>query len=62
MFSNELRSKLLMNFKINSLFTEGLDRFVWFVGYENNFGSVSSVGGELDEETQKSLEREFSRI
>ena len=39
--------------------TEGLDRVVWFMGYENNFGSVSSVGGELSEEKQKQLESEF---
>jgi hypothetical protein len=39
--------------------TEGLDRVVWFMGYENHFGSVSSVGGELSEEKQKQLESEF---
>jgi len=41
--------------------TEGLDRVVWFMGYENHFGSVSSVGGELSEETQKQLESEFQQ-
>lgn len=39
--------------------TEGLDRVVWFMGYENNFGLVSSVGGKLSEEKQKQLESEF---
>ena len=39
--------------------TEGLDRVVWFQGYENDFGSVSSVGGELSEEKQKQLESDF---
>jgi hypothetical protein len=39
--------------------TEGLDRVVWFMGYENHFGLVSSVGGELSEEKQKQLESEF---
>ena len=39
--------------------TEGLDRVVWFMGYENNFGLVSSVGGELSEDKQKQLESEF---
>jgi hypothetical protein len=41
--------------------TEGLDRVVWFMGYENHFGSVSSVGGELSDETQKQLESEFQQ-
>lgn len=41
---------------------EGLDRVVWFIGYENHFGSVSSVGGELSEEKQKQLESEFQLI
>jgi hypothetical protein len=41
--------------------TEVLDRVVWFMGYENHFGSVSSVGGELSEEKQKQLESEFQQ-
>jgi hypothetical protein len=41
--------------------TEGLDRVVWFMGYENSFGSVSGVGGELSEDKQKQLESEFQQ-
>ena len=41
--------------------TEGLDRVVWFVGYENHLGLVSVVGGELSEEKQKQLESEFQQ-
>lgn len=42
--------------------TDGLDRVVWFMGYENHFGSVSSVGGELSEEKQNQLESEFQSV
>ena len=38
---------------------EGLDSVVWFIGYENQFGLVSPVGGELEQERQKQLEIEF---
>lgn len=41
--------------------TEGLDRVVWFMGYENNFGALSSIGGELSEGEQKQLESEFKQ-
>lgn len=39
--------------------TEGLYRIGWFIGYVNNFGSVSSVGGELSDDMQQQLESEF---
>ena len=39
--------------------TEGLDKVNWFIGYENSFGLVSSVGGPLTEDKQKELENEF---
>jgi hypothetical protein len=39
--------------------TEGIDKFNWFIGYENNFGLISSVGGELSEDKQTQLENEF---
>lgn len=42
--------------------TDGLDRVVWFMGYENHFGSVSSVGHELNEEKQNQLESEFQSV
>lgn len=32
---------------------------VWFMGYENHIGLVSSVGGDLKEETKEILEREW---
>lgn len=41
---------------------EGIDKIIWFTGYENNSGLVSSIGGELNEETQNQLEKEFQRI
>jgi len=40
--------------------TEGLDRVVWFMGYENNFGLVSSVGGELSVEACTPMEKEVA--
>lgn len=39
--------------------THGNDKVVWFIGYENANGSVSSVGGPITEEKQKELESEF---
>jgi hypothetical protein len=41
---------------------KGLDKIIWFIGYENLYGLVSSVGGELSEETQKNLENEFLNV
>lgn len=41
--------------------TEGLDKVVWFMGYENSFGLVSSIGGELNEDKQIELEKEFQK-
>ena len=39
--------------------TDGIDKPNWFIGYENSFGLVSSVGGPLTEDKQKELESEF---
>lgn len=39
--------------------TQGLDKIAWFMGYENDFGLISSVGGELSEEKQIELETKF---
>lgn len=39
--------------------TEGLDNVTWFMGYKNHLGLVSSIGGDLKEETIESLEKEF---
>lgn len=47
------------NFYFIRSMTEGLDKVNWFIGYENSFGSVSSVGGPLTEDKQKELENEF---
>ena len=42
--------------------TDGQDRIAWFVGYENHFGSVSSVGGSLSDDLEKQLESEFQLL
>lgn len=39
--------------------TEGLDKVVWFEGYQSHTGLISSIGGDLMEDLQNSLEKEF---
>ena len=40
--------------------TEGiLHSYVWFVGYENHMGLISSVGSDLTDDEIKELEIEF---
>lgn len=41
------------------MITEGFSGYTWFIGYENGFGLVSSVGGGLSDETQAALEVEY---
>lgn len=41
--------------------TDGIDRYMWLVGYENSIGLVSPVGGELPGEMAKELESEFQK-
>lgn len=40
--------------------TEKIDRVIWFIGYKNNHGLVSGVGGDLDKTLQNKLEAEFN--
>lgn len=42
-------------------FVDGLNKIIWFMGYENQNGTVSSVGGELSENIQKELENEYQQ-
>lgn len=37
----------------------GLDRYVWFMGYENHMHLVSRIGGDLSEDLSDKLEKEF---
>ncbi len=41
--------------------TSGIETISWFIGYENNFGSVSGVGGELSSSVSENLEIEFQK-
>ena len=38
---------------------DGLDSVSWSLGYKNQLGLVSLIGGTLDRELSKSLENEF---
>lgn len=39
--------------------TDGLDKFGWFIGYKNNLGLVSRIGGDLNNAMIENLENEF---